>query len=60
MLRGDFHDIQKILKSKKVLSVDDEPDVRAVIREELETCDLTTAGNFETAKQYLEQEKVTW
>ena len=46
---------KKFSKGKKVLAVDDEPDVLAVIREELGTCDLTTAGNFETAKQYLEQ-----
>lgn len=47
---------KKILKGKKILAVDDEIDVLAVIHEELEACNLTTASNFDTAKQSLELE----
>ena len=45
-----------ILAKKKILAVDDEEDVLAVISEELEVCDLTTATDYETAKQILERE----
>lgn len=46
---------QEILKGKRILAVDDEPDVLAVIREELETCVLTTTDNYESAQLLLEE-----
>ena len=46
-----------ILKDKRILAVDDEPDVLEVIGEELSDCKLVTANNFESAKKLLENEK---
>jgi DNA-binding response OmpR family regulator len=45
-----------ILSGKKILVVDDEEDVLETIKEQLSACDVTTANNFETAKEYLEKE----
>ena len=42
-----------LLKDKTVLVVDDEPDVLDTVEEVLETCQITKAGDFETARQYL-------
>ncbi len=42
-----------LLKDKAVLVVDDEPDVLDTVEEILETCQVTKAGDFETARQYL-------
>ncbi|MCX5860785.1 MAG: response regulator [Deltaproteobacteria bacterium] len=47
---------KEILKGKKILAVDDEQDVLSVIREELEACQLITAGDFDSARQYLKRE----
>ena len=47
-----------ILSGKKILVVDDEADVLETIKEQLSACDVTTASTFETAKEYLEKEKV--
>ena len=47
---------KEILKGKKILAVDDEQDVLSVIREELEACQLITAGDFDSARQYMEHE----
>jgi CheY-like chemotaxis protein len=42
------------LNGKKVLIVDDEPDVLETLRELLSMCDVTEAATFEQAKQLLE------
>jgi DNA-binding NtrC family response regulator len=48
---------QSILKGKRILAVDDEPDVLEVIEENLSDCLLTTASNFgEAVKLISEQE----
>ena len=39
-----------ILKSKKILIADDEPDVLETLRELLEMCSVDTAQNFDTAE----------
>lgn len=46
-----------ILADKKILAVDDEPDVLAVIEEQLEICNLITAKDYESAKELLEKEQ---
>jgi DNA-binding NtrC family response regulator len=43
-----------ILDGKKVLVVDDEPDIVAVLKELLSMCDITTASSFDEAKGLLE------
>jgi len=48
MGRGD------ILKGKKVLAVDDEPDILDSLKEILDNCDVQTATTFESAKDLLE------
>lgn len=45
-----------ILAGKKILAVDDEADVLAVIEEQLEICDLITAKDYEGGKELLEKE----
>jgi len=46
-----------MLDGKKVLVVDDEPDILEVLEELLEMCDVVTAPTFEKAKELLESEK---
>ena len=43
-----------LLVDKKVLIVDDEPDVLETLSELLEMCDITEASSFEEAKELLE------
>ncbi len=43
-----------LLVGKKVLIVDDEPDVLETLSELLEMCDITEASSFEEAKELLE------
>ena len=43
----------QILKDKVILVVDDEPDVLDTVADILDTCLVTKAGDFETARQYL-------
>jgi len=43
-----------LLEGKKVLIVDDEPDVLETLRDLLEMCDIVEASNFEEAKELLE------
>lgn len=43
----------QILKDKVVLVVDDEPDVLDTVADILDTCLVTKARDFETARQYL-------
>ncbi len=44
------------LSGKRILAVDDEPDVLAVISEQLESADVTTARDFQTARTHLEDQ----
>ena len=46
-------DPSQILKDKVVLVVDDEPDVLDTVADILDTCLVTKARDFETARQYL-------
>ncbi len=43
-----------ILKGKKILAVDDEPDILETLEELLDECDVETASSFESAKELLE------
>jgi len=45
-----------ILKGKKILVVDDEPDILETLREILEDCDVTTATTFKSAEELLKRE----
>ncbi|AFM24555.1 response regulator [Desulfomonile tiedjei] len=47
---------QDILSGKKILAVDDEEDILAVIEEQLETCNLITARDYHRAKELLEKD----
>jgi DNA-binding NtrC family response regulator len=47
-------DRKKILRGKKLLIVDDEPDVLQVLIEMLEMCKIDTATTFEDGKRLLE------
>ena len=46
-----------LLDGKRVLVVDDEPDILEVLEELLEMCDVVTASTFEKAKELLESQK---
>ena len=46
---------ESILTGKKILIVDDEPDVLDTLEDLLSTCDVTKAGGFDEAKELLEQ-----
>jgi len=45
----------KILEGKKVLIVDDEPDVIETLKDLLETCSIDTAPDFETGEKLLKK-----
>ena len=45
---------EDVLKGKKILAVDDEPDVLQTLVEMLEDCDVEEATSFESAKELLE------
>ena len=45
-----------ILKGKRILAVDDEPDVLEIIREQLSECDVKTADNFEAGRKMCSEE----
>ena len=45
-----------LLNGKKVLAVDDEPDILEILEELLSMCDLQTATSFEQAKALLESQ----
>lgn len=49
-------DAKKILKGKKILVVDDEPDVLDTLVELLDMCKIDTASSFEEGKKLLETE----
>ena len=46
-----------LLKGKKILVVDDEPDILAVLEELLDMCEIVKAASFEEAKSYMESRK---
>ena len=46
----------KLLDGKKVLVVDDEPDILEALEELLDMCEVVTASTFEQAKQLLESQ----
>jgi CheY-like chemotaxis protein len=46
-----------ILEGKKLLIVDDEPDVLETLKDLLEMCAIDTAPDFETAEKFLTQKK---
>ncbi|MDQ7782312.1 MAG: response regulator [Desulfomonilaceae bacterium] len=54
-MEADMTD-RDILAGKKILAVDDEEDVLAVIEEQLESCILVKAKRYDTAKDLLEKE----
>ena len=45
---------EDILKGKKILAVDDEPDILETLVEILEDCDIEEATSFDSAKELLE------
>lgn len=45
-----------ILNGKRILAVDDEPDVLEVIKEELHQCEVVTAGNHEVGRHLINSE----
>ncbi len=45
-----------VFRGKRILAVDDEPDVLALITEGLHDIEVVTAGDFEHAKQLIESE----
>jgi DNA-binding NtrC family response regulator len=47
---------KSLLEGKRILIVDDEPDVLETLEELLHMCDVTKASNFEEAKNLLEFE----
>ena len=46
-----------LLEGKKILIVDDEPDILAVLEDLLDMCELVKASSFEEAKTFLETQK---
>ena len=47
----------KILEGKKLLIVDDEPDVVETLKDLLDMCNIDTAADFETGEKLLNQNK---
>ncbi len=43
-----------LLKGKKILVVDDEPDILAVLEELLDMCEIVKAASFEEAKSHMD------
>lgn len=46
----------QICKGKKILAVDDEPDILDIIQEELPECEVVTAQDFETANKLIQDD----
>jgi DNA-binding NtrC family response regulator len=44
-----------ILKEKRILAVDDEPDVRDTIKEQLSECDVDVAADFDAAQMLIHE-----
>jgi len=49
-----MEDVER-LKGKRILVVDDEPDILETLREQLEECVVDTSAGFEEARQLLEK-----
>ena len=47
--------MEEILKGKRILIVDDEPDILETLVEILDACAIDTAPNFETAQKFLDK-----
>jgi DNA-binding response OmpR family regulator len=47
---------ESVLKGKRILAVDDEPDVLELIKEQLDDSEVVTAGDFARAKMLIETE----
>lgn len=45
---------ETLIKGKRILIVDDEPDILATLEELLSLCDVVKAGSFEEAREMLE------
>ena len=45
----------KILEGKRILVVDDEPDVLETVLDLLDMCNIDAAPDFETAKKFLQK-----
>jgi DNA-binding NtrC family response regulator len=48
--------MEKALKDKRILIVDDEPDILETLKELLDMCLIDTAPNFETARKFLKND----
>jgi len=46
-----------ILSGKRILAVDDEPDVLDIVSEELEACQVVAASDYETARRLIATER---
>lgn len=46
-----------ILSGKRILAVDDEPDVLDIVKEELEGCSVVAASDYETARRLIAEER---
>jgi DNA-binding NtrC family response regulator len=57
MLEDIFMSDISLLKGKKILVVDDEPDILAVLEELLDMCEIIKAASFAEAKSYMESQK---
>jgi len=55
--RSIMPDQQEVLKDKKILIVDDEPDILETLEEILDMCLIDSAPNYETAKKFLEKNR---
>jgi DNA-binding NtrC family response regulator len=49
--------MKDVLEGKKILIVDDEPDILETLVEILDTCSVDTAPNFETALKFIDKNK---
>ena len=49
-------DLKKFLKGKKILIVDDEPDILEALVELLDTARIDTASSFQEGKQFMEDQ----
>ena len=48
---------EDILRGKRILAVDDEPDILEVLEETLDQCEVDTATTYEAAKELLENNR---
>ena len=47
--------MEQLLKGKRVLIVDDEPDILDTLKDLLDMCIIDSAPNFETAQKFLKR-----